>query len=92
MVTLQVNIDDDMKTAADTLFNTYGIDTPTAIKMFISSSVDKQSIPFEVEEPKKKNSFSDEYKKAILDFGKTADPTFFRHTDFVYTEREDFLE
>jgi len=48
MATLQVRIDDNMKMAADSLFNGLGLDTSTAVRIFISASLDNQGLPFEV--------------------------------------------
>jgi DNA-damage-inducible protein J len=49
MATIQVNVDDNMKTAADSLFAALGLDTSTAIRMFISAAVEHDGIPFSVE-------------------------------------------
>jgi DNA-damage-inducible protein J len=49
MATIQVSVDDNMKTAADSLFTALGLDTSTAIKMFISIAVEHEGIPFNVE-------------------------------------------
>jgi len=46
MVTLQVHIDDNMKTAADSLFSSLGLDTSTAVRMFISSALENHGLPF----------------------------------------------
>ncbi|GHU59715.1 hypothetical protein FACS1894133_7030 [Clostridia bacterium] len=46
MVTTQVNIDDATLTAADALFSRLGFDTPTAVGMFITASLERGDIPF----------------------------------------------
>jgi len=48
MATLQVRMDDNMKVAADSLFNGLGLDTSTAVRIFISASLDNHGLPFEV--------------------------------------------
>jgi len=48
MATLQVRMDDNMKVAADSLFSNLGLDTPTAVRIFISASLDNHGLPFEV--------------------------------------------
>ena len=48
MANIQVRIDDATKIAADSLFNSLGLDTSTAVRMFISSALDNKGIPFEV--------------------------------------------
>lgn len=50
MATIQVRIDDNIKQAADTLFSELGLDTPTAMRMFIAASLDEGGIPFAVKQ------------------------------------------
>ena len=52
MATIQVRIDDDMKTAADSLFNNLGLDTSTAVRMFLSAAIAKDGLPFQVKRRK----------------------------------------
>ncbi|MCL2276794.1 MAG: type II toxin-antitoxin system RelB/DinJ family antitoxin [Treponema sp.] len=54
MATIQVRVDENMKTAADSLFNNLGLDTSTAIRMFLSASIEKEGIPFAVKRRKPK--------------------------------------
>ncbi len=48
MATLQIRIDDNTKAAADSLFNGLGLDTPTAVRMFLAAALEHDGIPFEV--------------------------------------------
>ena len=48
MATIQVRVDDNIKAAADTLFNSLGLDTSTAVRMFLSAALANDGIPFEV--------------------------------------------
>jgi DNA-damage-inducible protein J len=48
MATIQVRIDDQLKTAADSLFSRLGLDTTTAIRIFLAASLDNGGIPFKV--------------------------------------------
>jgi len=48
MATIQIRIDDTIKTAADSLFTSLGLDTSTAIRMFIAASLENDGIPFAV--------------------------------------------
>jgi len=50
MATIQIRIDDDIKTAADSLFNDLGLDTSTAIRIFLSASLANHGIPFDVKQ------------------------------------------
>jgi len=52
MANIQVRIDDATKAAADSLFNSLGLDISTAIRMFISSALDHNGLPFEVKKTK----------------------------------------
>lgn len=48
MATLQIRIDDMLKKQADTLFSSLGLDTPTAIRIFLNASIENAGIPFSV--------------------------------------------
>jgi len=48
MATIQIRIDDAIKTAADSLFSSLGLDTSTAVRMFIAASLENDGIPFAV--------------------------------------------
>ena len=48
MATIQVRIDDKIKTEADTLFSNLGLDTSTAVRIFISAALETGGIPFPV--------------------------------------------
>ena len=48
MATLQVRIDDNTKAAADSLFSGLGLDTSTAVRMFIYASLKNHGLPFDV--------------------------------------------
>ena len=48
MATIQVRIDDNIKNAADSLFSTLGLDTSTAVRIFIAAALEKNGIPFPV--------------------------------------------
>lgn len=44
--TIQVKVDDDLKRKSDILFNDLGIDTKTAIRMFLTQAVAVNGFPF----------------------------------------------
>ena len=46
MATIQVRVDDNTKTAADSLFSSLGLDTSTAVRMFLMASLDHDGLPF----------------------------------------------
>ena len=51
--TLQIRVDDVMKAAADELFSSLGLDTSTAIRIFLSIAIETGGLPFEVKRPQK---------------------------------------
>ena len=46
--TIQVKVDDQLKESADKLFSSLGLDTSTAIRIFLIASVEESGIPFSV--------------------------------------------
>ena len=46
--TIQVRVEDDLKSSADILFASLGLDTSTAIRMFLMASMEAGGIPFAV--------------------------------------------
>ena len=48
MATIQVRIDDKLKIAADSLFTSLGLDTSTAVRIFISAALEHDGIPFAI--------------------------------------------
>jgi DNA-damage-inducible protein J len=46
--TIQVRVDDDLKSKADALFKELGTDTTSAIRMFLAQAIMQNGIPFEV--------------------------------------------
>ena len=45
---LQVRLDDILKNEADKVFTSMGLDTSTAIRMFLTVAVETRSLPFDV--------------------------------------------
>ena len=46
--TIQVRVDDDLKTKADALFKDLGTDTTTAVRMFLTQALAVNGFPFEL--------------------------------------------
>jgi DNA-damage-inducible protein J len=63
MATIQIRVDDDIKTAADSLFSGLGLDTSTAVRMFLSAALAHDGIPFDVKNRKPNADLTE----AILD-------------------------
>jgi DNA-damage-inducible protein J len=49
MATIQVRIDDKTKEAADSLFTSLGLDTSTAVRIFLIKALKHNGIPFAVQ-------------------------------------------
>ena len=46
--TIQVRVDDQLKDMADLLFSSLGLDTSTAIRMFLVAAIEGGGIPFPI--------------------------------------------
>lgn len=53
---LQTRVDEDTKKKADLLFDSLGLDTTTAIRLFLKQSINQQRIPFEIVPPQEQLS------------------------------------
>ena len=61
--TMQVRVDDFLKQSADELFNSLGLDTSTAIRIFLTIAIENGGIPFEIKKP---NSLLKEAMEDVL--------------------------
>ena len=59
MATLQIRIDDMLKKQADTLFSSLGLDTPTAVRIFLNASIENAGIPFSAQHKAIPNSLQE---------------------------------
>jgi DNA-damage-inducible protein J len=48
MATIQVRVDDQTKAEVDSLFSGLGLDTSTAVRMFLMAALDNDGLPFAV--------------------------------------------
>jgi DNA-damage-inducible protein J len=48
MATIQLRVNDGIKAEADSLFSGLGLDTSTAIRMFLAAAIENNGIPFDV--------------------------------------------
>ena len=46
MVAIQIRVDDNIKTAADELFTSLGLDASTAVRIFLAASLENDGLPF----------------------------------------------
>lgn len=55
MATLQIRIDDKLKNEVDSLFSSLGLDTSTAVRIFLNAALEYDGIPFPVNYRKRKS-------------------------------------
>lgn len=48
---IQIRVDDALKKDADALFSALGLDTPTAIRIFLKQALMQNGLPFTVTQP-----------------------------------------
>lgn len=60
---LQTRVDVETKKEAEELFDSLGLDTTTAIRLFLKQSINQQKIPFDIVPPQ--DNFSDQVIAAI---------------------------
>ena len=63
MATIQVRVDDSIKKSADSLFYSLGLDTSTAVRMFLSAALANDGMPF----PVKRHEPNVDLQEAIID-------------------------
>ena len=63
-VMMKIEIDDKVKKDADKLFKELGLDTNTAINIFLKQSINKRAIPFRVKN-KERNFYNDKNIKIL---------------------------
>ena len=82
METLQIKLDSATKKAADLLFESLGLDTLTAVKMFIAASLDAQGIPFAVKKKHDATKLNDEDGSYICKYGHLHNYSRFKFEDY----------
>jgi len=63
MATLQIRVDDTLKQNADLLFSSLGMDTSTAVRIFLNAAIENGGIPFAV----KHKEISESLREAVYD-------------------------
>ena len=64
MATLEIKIDDSLKSSSDTLFTSLGFDTASAVQIFLRASQEHKGFPFPVNDYR---YYSEETLEAIDD-------------------------
>ena len=92
---LQVRLDEKLKNAADNVFSGLGLDTSTAVRMFLTAAVETRGLPFEVKSRaggESKTEWSAEYIQKVKQFGETPDPTFIEQPELPFTDRGEMFD
>jgi addiction module RelB/DinJ family antitoxin len=66
---LQVRIDDTLKAAADRVFSNIGLDTSTAVRMFLTAAIEARGLPFEAKSRNGAIELSDGYGSYVCGHG-----------------------
>ena len=56
--TIQIRVDDDLKSKSDQLFKDLGTDTTSAIRMFLTQAVATNGFPFEIKRQTESNPYA----------------------------------
>lgn len=67
---VQIRIDQKLKKQVDIIFEDLGLDTPTAIRLFLKKVVVTKSIPFDLKSTRTENGFMQEFENEILETSK----------------------
>lgn len=85
--TIQVRVEDELKSKSDTLFKDLGTDTTTAIRMFLTQAVATNGFPFEIKRQVESNPYvpmTD--KEIIVKLKKSREQEMFRNADDVISD------
>ena len=87
--TIQIRVDDDLKSKSDSLFKELGTDTTTAIRIFLTQAVANNGFPFEIKKVNK-NPYAalseDEIYRKLESSRKHADQGQYRDADSVISD------
>ena len=82
--TIQVRVEDELKSKSDALFKDLGTDTTTAIRMFLTQAVATNGFPFEIKRQIESNPYAPMTETEMLaKLEKSREQGVFRDADFV---------
>ena len=85
--TIQIRVEDELKSKSDALFKDLGIDTTTAIRMFLTQAVATNGFPFEIRRQIGANPYTPMTEKEILTkLKKSREQEMFRDADYVISD------
>lgn len=85
--TIQVRVDDELKSKSDALFKDLGTDTTTAIRIFLTQAVAANGFPFEIKRQTRLNPYTPMTEKEMLvKLEKSREQGMFRDVDDVISD------
>lgn len=85
--TIQIRVEDELKSKSDALFKDLGTDTTTAIRMFLTQAVAANGFPFEIKRQVESNPYAPMTEKEILaKLEKSREQETFRNADDVISD------
>lgn len=85
--TIQVRVDDELKSKSDALFKDLGTDTTTAIRIFLTQAVATNGFPFEIKRQTGLNPYTPMTEKEMLaKLEKSREQGAFRDADHVISD------
>ena len=85
--TIQIRVEDELKSKSDALFKDLGTDTTTAIRMFLTQAIAANGFPFEIKRQVESNPYAPLTEKEILaKLKKSREEELFRDADDVISD------
>lgn len=85
--TIQVRVEDELKSKSDALFKDLGTDTTTAIRIFLTQAVVTNGFPFEIKRPVTSNPYEPMTEEDMLaKLRKSREQGMFRDADQVIAD------
>ena len=82
--TIQIRVEDELKSKSDALFKDLGTDTTTALRMFLTQGFAKNGFPFEIKRQAVSNPYEPMTEKELLaKLKKSGEQEKFRDADDV---------
>ena len=85
--TIQVRVEDELKSKSDALFKDLGTDTTTAIRIFLTQAVSTNGFPFEIKRQTESNPYAPMTEAEMLaKLEKSREQGMFRDADLVVSD------
>ena len=85
--TIQVRVEDELKSKSDALFKDLGTDTTTAIRIFLTQAVAANGFPFEIKRQAESNPYAPMTEAEMLaKLEKSREQGMFRDADHVVSD------